>query len=578
MPDESENLLADLLLRWEEAWDLDEDIPSAALCADHPELEEKLSQQILVLKAMAWMKKDAAEEVDQQDEADTYLEKTLGGRYKIESVIGFGGYGRVYKAFDPELERHIAIKLARSMATGNTDALLEEARKAAKLRHPGIVAIHDVGREDGQIFFVSELIDGENLAELIANDRPSFQETQRIIIALADALQFAHDQGFLHRDIKPANILIDRQGRVLITDFGIATTIDKLEDHRGGTPGTLPYMAPEQIAGEVQLIGARTDIHALGVVLYELLTGELPYQGRTPTAVREQILLRQPKPLIAYGTSVPKELAAVCLKCLAKHPADRYSSASEVVDALSSPDPQSRGLIGLFAAGVILLLISLLIWQSGAFVSTDKGSAETILDEKTAEFVFDGTSRIVTPLERFVPVTLEAWVFPTATDIKCHFIFGSDIRGEFGIGLAICGGGLSAETVPQMIKSKAIVPPGKWSHVTGIFAASETRLYLDGKLVHTGPATEGVTGATAFVVGNVGEGSPIDYFEGKIRSVRITEGERYMADFSPDETFFPDNQDAEKVKLIFDGRHTDGETVSDLSGNGNDGRWESFSR
>lgn len=207
--------------------------------------------------------------------------------------------------------------------------LLEEARKVAKLRHPGIVTVYDVGREDGSVFVVSDLIDGENLADRIARSKPSISETIGLVAEVADALGFAHDEGFVHRDIKPANILIDRQGKPLITDFGIAATVDDLARGRNITSGTLPYMAPEQVAGEIQLIDGRTDLYALGVVLYEMLTGRQPYQARTPTALREQILFRSPVPLRSVEPDISTELERVCLRCLSKHPADRFSSARD---------------------------------------------------------------------------------------------------------------------------------------------------------------------------------------------------------------------------------------------------------
>lgn len=574
MGSEQNELLSQLLLKWEEAWDLGDDIPAADLCADCPELTEALEGQIKLLKSMSWMKQDAAEDSIDQDEEDVLIGTTLADRYKIEALVGFGGHGKVYRAFDPELQRHVAVKISKKVAVDNaSDELLEEARRAAKLKHPGIVAVHDVGRHDGQLFFVTELVEGTNLADVIESGPTTVNDSKRIISSLAEALNFAHEHGFLHRDIKPANVLIDQHGRVLITDFGIATTIDKIEDHRGGTPGTLPYMAPEQVAGEVQLIDARTDIHALGVVFFELLTGQLPYQGRTPTAVREQILLRQPKPPSAYNKSISKQLEDVVLKCLAKHPADRFSSSLDIIDELSNPQVNHRRRLLWFAGTMFAMLIGSAIWQlqpdtrSSTVPNLEPQKEENVLE-------FDGTNRIVTPLKRFYPVTLEAWVYPQSRDIHCHFIIGSDIQGEYGIGLALCGSLVSVEQFKQMLKSRASAPPDQWSHVAAVFSTEETRLYLNGKLVLTGPATERVSDETTFVVGNVGMNSPIAYFEGKIRSLRISDGERYTSNFTPKVSLTELHGEDTSARLIFDGAHHDGETVTDLSGNGNDGRWE----
>lgn len=576
MSKDDEEQLAALLLKWEEAWDLGEDLSPAELCTSRPDLQDKVADQIKLLKSMNWMKHDAADDSN-DDEHDELIGTILAGRYRIDDLVGIGGHGRVYKAFDPELERHVAVKVSNTVASPEqSDQLLEEARRAAKLKHPGIVAVHDVGRHDGQLFFVTELVEGKNLADIIENDRPSIDESKRIVCDVADSLHFAHQQGFLHRDIKPANILIDEHGRVLVTDFGIATTIDKIEDHRGGTPGTLPYMAPEQVAGEVQLIDARTDIHALGVVLYELLTGQLPYQGRTPTAVREQILLRQPKPPSAYNKAISKQLEAVCLKCLGKHPADRFGTANDVGIAISAKEstPSKQWIAGL----VMSLVAALSIWMFWPLTTSRETDSQKPPVQIEGAFVFTGTERIVTPLMRRAPVTLEAWVNPEITDINCHFIIGGDVRGEFGVSIGICGAVLTAEIVPRMVKSNVVVRPGQWSHVCAVFGESDTRLYLNGKLVHAGPATKAVAPNARFVVGNVSEDTPIDYFIGKIRSVRISDGERYSDDFQPDESFAPTKEANKSALLIYDGAHFDGGIAKDLTGNGNDGRWESFAR
>ena len=254
--------------------------------------------------------RDADEDITDEDDPQPILElpKILGGRYRVEGLIGDGGFGWVFKGYDPELQRPVAIKIPKprsGVTSDRADMLLEEARKIAKLRHPGIVSVHDVGKQDSSVFVVNDFIDGENLADRIARSKPSISETVELVAEVADALGFAHELGFVHRDIKPANILIDRQGKPLITDFGIAATIDELARGRNITSGTLPYMAPEQLADEVQLIDGRTDLYALGVVLYEMLTGRHPYQARTPTALREQILFRSPVPLRSRGRQHP---------------------------------------------------------------------------------------------------------------------------------------------------------------------------------------------------------------------------------------------------------------------------------
>lgn len=554
--------LAALLLRWEELWEHGDDVPATQLCADLPDLADPLQRKIDALKRMAWMKKDVTVEAEANSHEAPLVGKTLAGRYRIDQFIGEGGFGQVYRAFDAELQRHVAVKVAHQQAqTCDTD-LLREARRVAQLRHPGIVAVHDVGHDDKTMFVISDFIDGENLAQRLQSQPPTPWEAARLAAQIADALHFAHEQGFVHRDIKPANILIDKAGQPLIADFGIATTG---EEPGNPSTGTLPYMAPEQLAGEVQLIDGRTDVYALGVVLYEMLAGQPPHNARTPTALREQILFRPPALFEA-----PAELQRICLRCLAKHPADRYPSAQAAAEALRealarhSRIRRWRVPLVLLSAAVVIAAV-----MTGLhFLPPLAGKTAFVKDRV---FVFDGTNRIVTPLERFAPVTLEAWVRPERYEYRNHCIIGSDIPSEWGLSLTISGVVLMAEYIPGELRSKQPVPVREWSHVAAVFDEKETRLYFNGKLVATGPPTQ-IKGGTRFVVGNVGENEPVDYFLGQIRSVRISKGERYIADFVPDKEFVKDTKDAAcKAVLIYGRGAMDGDKVIDLSGNGNDG-------
>lgn len=575
--------LADLLIRWEEAWEHGEDLPVDFLCADCPKQKGVLAKRIEALKAMGWVKESVIEHRTNEDftEKDDLqlpfqIPKILGGRYLVEGLIAEGGFGRVFKGYDPELQRPVAIKIPKpspGVTADRADMLLEEARKIAKLRHPGIVTVHDVGREDGSVFVVSDLIDGENLADRIARSKPSLSETIGLVAEVADALAFAHELGFVHRDIKPANILIDRHGKPLITDFGIAATIDDLTRGRNITSGTLAYMAPEQLAGEVQLIDGRTDVYALGVVLYEMVTGRHPYQARTPTALREQILFRSPVPLRSVDARIPAELEKVCLRALAKHPADRFTSAREFaaeLRSLTAKKATKRGLLG----PLIVLLAILVVGASAAvgwmLVRSQAASSSSI--SRDGVLVFDGKTHIVTPVERFAPVTLEAWVWPEQyLDHGRQTIIGSDIATKWGNGMGISGAILAAEYISGDIFSEQQVPLNTWSHVAVVFGVDETRLYFNGRLVKVGPQTE-PQGGTHFVIGCVGETNPIDHFRGKIRCVRISNGERYTGDFKPDKVFSADPADASsRAVLIYDGDHVESDRVIDLSGHGQAG-------
>ncbi len=559
-----EDRIADLLLRWEEAFDHGQDLTAEELSADCQQLLEPLEQRIAALKQIAWVKDDAAAK-QPPELSQTSLPKILADRYRIEGLIAEGGHGQVYRAFDQELQRLVAIKIARRRNVPNDD-LLEEARRVARLRHPGIVAVHDVGRHEGMFFIVSDLIEGKNLAEV---ERPSVKEAVHIIADVADALHFAHQQGFVHRDIKPGNILLDGEGHPFVADFGIATTTEELVDGRSVSIGTLPYMSPEQVAGETQLIDRRTDIYALGVVLYELLIGKLPYQARTPIALREQILFRSPARI---GGSIPEAVEAVCFKCLAKHPADRYATAEELAVELraSLNTPRKRNRHWLSAAGIVLLVV-LAGFGGWNLTGLSWRTAHGFVEDGSLHF--DGHTRIITKLERFAPVTLEAWVCPEPYEKNdFQFLIGSDIPSHNGIGLGICGAVIAAEYIHgSPIFGDKPVMPKQWSHLAAVFGKNDTRLYINGKLAVKGRATEAV-GGTEFVVGNIGKDNPIHFFNGQLRSLRISKGERYTADFEPAADFPPDDA----AVLIYSAKSVEGNTVRDLSGHGNDGRVERF--
>jgi eukaryotic-like serine/threonine-protein kinase len=164
----------------------------------------------------------------------------------------------------------------------------------------------------------------------------SVKEAVDLVAEVATTLHFAHEKNCIHRDIKPENILIDADGRPLVADFGVAISLDELSKALSLSQGTLPYMAPEQVAGEVQLIDRRVDIYALGVVLYELLTGHLPFKAVNSTALREEILFRSPTPLRSLKSSISVGLEAICQKCMARHPNDRFSTAEELALALKA--------------------------------------------------------------------------------------------------------------------------------------------------------------------------------------------------------------------------------------------------
>jgi formylglycine-generating enzyme required for sulfatase activity/serine/threonine protein kinase len=260
------------------------------------------------------------------------------GRYRISALLGSGGFGAVYKGHDEELQRDVAIKVPHPQRVArdeDADVYLTEARALAALDHPGIVPVYDVGRTDaGLCYLVSKFIEGEDLSgRLRRAGRPTPVETARLIARVAEALHHAHQRGLVHRDVKPGNILLDKEGQPYVADFGLAL---REEDFARGSSfaGTPAYMSPEQARSEGHRVDHRTDIWSLGVVFYELLTGQLPFQGQTIAELLEQITTREPQPPHQLAADVPPELERICLRALGKRASDRHPSLADMMEDL----------------------------------------------------------------------------------------------------------------------------------------------------------------------------------------------------------------------------------------------------
>jgi serine/threonine protein kinase len=260
------------------------------------------------------------------------------GRFELLAEVGRGGFGTVYKARDPELERTVAVKVLRpSRLAGATglERFVREARSAARLQHPGIVPIHEVGQQGGVPYLVSDFVAGVTLAESLSARRPDPREAAQAVAAVADALQYAHEHGVVHRDVKPANILLGEDGAPRLTDFGVAKRDagDVTVTSEGDVLGTPAYMSPEQARGAGHRVDGRTDVYSLGVVLYQMLTGELPFRG-TQQALLHQVVHDEPRLPRGLNDRVPRDLETVCLKAMAKEPGRRYATAGALADDL----------------------------------------------------------------------------------------------------------------------------------------------------------------------------------------------------------------------------------------------------
>ena len=261
---------------------------------------------------------------------------------EILELLGRGGMGAVYKARQKHLDRLVAVKILPpdiGRDPSFAERFAREAKSLARLNHPSIVGVYDFGHADGLYYFIMEYIDGTNLRRMIEGHRLAPREALAIVPQICDALQFAHDEGIVHRDIKPENVLVDRRGRVKIADFGLAKLVGRAEADRTLTGtnqvmGTPHYMAPEQVE-DPQHVDHRADIYSLGVVFYEMLTGELPIGRFAPPSKKVQVDVR---------------LDEVVLKSLEKEPEQRYQRASEVKTEVENLDPDSRNLMAIMPA------------------------------------------------------------------------------------------------------------------------------------------------------------------------------------------------------------------------------------
>jgi serine/threonine-protein kinase len=261
------------------------------------------------------------------------------GDYELLEEIARGGMGVVYRARQVSLDRVVALKMivgGELASPADVQRFRNEAQAAAGLRHPNIVAIHEVGEHEGRHYFSMDYVAGPTLAEVVRAHPLPAERAAGYVRAVAQAVQHAHDRNILHRDLKPANVLIDADDRPRVTDFGLARRVegDRRLTGTGQVLGTPAYMPPEQASGKHGAVGPASDVYALGAVLYELVTGRPPFQAETPLDTLLQVLESEPVPPRMLNPGVPGDLETVCLKCLHKEPRRRYPSAAALADDL----------------------------------------------------------------------------------------------------------------------------------------------------------------------------------------------------------------------------------------------------
>jgi serine/threonine-protein kinase len=333
-------VLSERLLHWQERRQQGRPASAEELCADCPELIDELRRQIRAIESM-----EALLGIGDRTTADEPAAPVPAGHpslpgYEILEVLGQGGMGVVYKARQVALDRPVALKMILAGAYARPEQRARfrtEAEAAARLRHPNVVQVYEVGEYEGEPYFAMEYVESGSLAQRLAGPLMPARQAAELTAILARAVHAAHEQGIVHRDLKPANVLLAEDGTPKISDFGLARRLDGAPagpTQSGAILGTPSYAAPEQARGKTHGVGPAADIYALGAILYEMLSGRPPFQGESTLETLEQVRTQEPVPPSRLRPKVPRDLETICLKCLEKEPGRRYATAEDLADDL----------------------------------------------------------------------------------------------------------------------------------------------------------------------------------------------------------------------------------------------------
>jgi eukaryotic-like serine/threonine-protein kinase len=330
---DEQSALIDLLVEWEEHRRRGIELSPESLCPGNPDLQQQLRERINRRLQLRGLFDSPTIGESEPPTSAPPLPEVAG--YEILGVIGHGGMGVVYQARQLGLNRIVALKMVLAGANASPQSLARfrsEAESVAQLAHPSIVQIYEIGEQDGCPYLALEYVSGGSLAQHLDGTPIAPRPAAELVLALARAVQHAHERGVVHRDLKPANVLLLANGTPKITDFGLAKRADANQAHTqtGALLGSPTYMAPEQASGATDKIGPATDIYALGVILYELLTGRPPFRGASLIETIEQVREHEPAPLRTLAPKTPRDLETICLKCLEKSPARRYATAADL--------------------------------------------------------------------------------------------------------------------------------------------------------------------------------------------------------------------------------------------------------